>query len=672
MQLVTSTNLARALGLALFCMALLTAIAACDGVGNDFEGEVTDISLGFPASTALVVGETVTVEAFVSDNFGVAAPGISVAWSVTEGTVASETSVTNAGGIATAEWTLGTIADVQGITARAEAGKNVIASLETQISIGLVSSIEAELDRDTLEVGQTTALRVTRLADAFGNEIPRDEYNRYGIDFFSLDLAVAEIVPQPTETQGEIGLIVGVRGVSPGDALIAATAAAAPPREGPFRLPDGAAADTIAVSVLALDLGGPFAAASISAGARFTCGIDTEDVAYCWGANATGQLGTGDFMPRLTPTPVVGLSGAVTSISAGGAHACALLDSGEVYCWGTALFGRLGNNVRQGLFPTPVLVQFPQGIGAITEVQTGGSATCALTADGEAYCWGYDVLGTLGDGAPPLPNEEEGSTVYESLVPVRVAAPDGTRFVALSYVSRHVCAVTDTGAGYCWGQAEFFKLGIGFTDILNSPVPARVQPTDVSFAAIATHTIATSGLGMDGQLYGWGQGADPDPSASGLSSLALSATPVPGSRSYKDLDGGEGFHACALTTSGEADCWGNNLRGYLGTGDTTASITPIPVVTDQRFESIDVSTFHSCAIVEGGGEAYCWGSNEMGEVGTGTTDLAVLTPTRVETAPEGEPRPSFETDVLAHRRAWCASLTDRLRRTSGVCGAGLR
>ena len=669
-----SRRAARPLFSVLAVLALLAAVAACDGVGSDFEGTVETVTVSFADDAALIVDRTITVNAFVTDNFGTAVPGATVRWSVSEGTLASETSTAASDGedrgTATVAWTLGTTADEQQITARVEGAEGVTSTTTLSVSAGPVGDIEAMLEQDTLQVNRATVLRITRLEDTFGNVIPPSDYARYGLSFFSLDTLVAEITDPPAGTEGAEDETRGVRGVGEGEALIGVIAAAPPPRGRGFKVADGAAADTLMLSVVSFLSGGPFPATTISTGVGFSCGIDTEGAAYCWGANATGQLGVGDFTPRLVPERIVGLPGPVASVSAGFIHACALLESDQVFCWGSGQSGRLGNGTDEGLFPAPESVELPQGVGNIVDIRAGESATCIRTDDGGAYCWGFDGGGTVGNGAPPMPTEEDLLDISIT-TPVRVNAPPGVRFASLGSIALHTCAVAEDGAAYCWGQnAPQFRLGNGFTTDFNSPEPARVQPTNINFRSVVAHSLASSGLDVNGQLYGWGEPSIPEPSASGLTEQVFQATPVPTVESFVTLAGGGGDHACALTSTAAASCWGDNLRGQLGTGDTTDTVTPVPVQTDLRFASIDVSSFfQTCAVVEGGGEAYCWGDNQFGQAGTGGTQLAIFTPTRVETESEDAPRPALlRTSVAAHRRAWCAAIPDRLRRTTSVCG----
>ncbi|MEM1044034.1 MAG: hypothetical protein AAGI91_15585 [Bacteroidota bacterium] len=651
---------------ALVLLAFAALVAACDGVGNDFDGKITDISIGFGGGAATIVGEPVTVEAFVTDNFGIAVAGATVRWSVGEGSLNVEASETGSSGQAVTEWTLGTTAAPQTITARVEGAEGVDTTVSVSASIGPVGAIEASLDRDSVQVGRTTTLRVTRIADVFGNEVPEGEFNRYGVEFFSLDPQIARVVPPPGS---ETGVRTGIEGVSEGDVLLAVTAAAAPPGRSEFRLADGAAADTLSLSVLSFVSAGPFAASQVSAGAFFSCGLDTEQRVYCWGENVAGQLGVGDFEPRLLPASV-DLPGPALSVSAGGSHACALLGDGQVYCWGEALRGRLGNGVDgDELFPTPVRALLPAEAGAAVEVEAGDASTCARMDDGDIYCWGLDTAGVIGDGAPPEATEV-GAPDIRVNTPVRVDAPPGVRFAALgSSIADHTCAVAEDGAAYCWGkQAPEFRLGNGFSTDQLSPVPVRVQPDGVVFQSASALAIASVGLGTDGQLYGWGFADAEFPTGNGLMQQVFQATPVMPSEPFTALAGGGGTHACALSSTGAASCWGDNPFGQLGTGSTDGSFTPVPVATGLSFESIEVSFPHSCAVIEGGGEAYCWGSNQFGELGTGNTRTAVPIPTRVETESDDALRPLPRTNLAERRRAWCAAISDGLRRSTGLCG----
>jgi len=104
----------------------------------------------------------------------------------------------------------------------------------------------------------------------------------------------------------------------------------------------------------------------------------------CWGRNESGQLGDGTTANRVTPVAVSGLSGA-TALAVGGAHTCALLPTGTAQCWGRNESGRLGDGTSGGFRATPVVVS---GLSGATALAAGGAHTCALFQTGTAQCWG--------------------------------------------------------------------------------------------------------------------------------------------------------------------------------------------------------------------------------------------------------------------------------------------
>ena len=142
------------------------------------------------------------------------------------------------------------------------------------------------------------------------------------------------------------------------------------------------------------------AASVVSANGEFSCALTKRGAAKCWGDNLYGQLGNGRGgtwgTNSTTPVTVSGLSAGVKGISAGGLHACAVLSSGGVRCWGSNNFWQLGNGSTQQLSNTPVSVV---GLGSgMAQVSAGGNHSCALTSGGAVKCWGYNTWGQLGNG----------------------------------------------------------------------------------------------------------------------------------------------------------------------------------------------------------------------------------------------------------------------------------
>ena len=196
--------------------------------------------------------------------------------------------------------------------------------------------------------------------------------------------------------------------------------------------------------------------ARITAGDSDTCAVTTAGAAKCWGNNGTGQLGDGTTTNRLTPTAVSGLTSGVASITASYWHTCAVTITGAAKCWGDNTYGELGDGTTTDrLTPTAV-----SGLVSGTIAITGNSFyfTCAVTTAGAAKCWGFNGSGHLGDG-----------TTTNRLTPVTVSGlATETATVASGY--KHACAVTKLGVAKCWGYNLVGQLGDGTTTDRLTPV----------------------------------------------------------------------------------------------------------------------------------------------------------------------------------------------------------
>ena len=145
-------------------------------------------------------------------------------------------------------------------------------------------------------------------------------------------------------------------------------------------------------------------------------------------------------------------------IATGQNHTCALDEEGQAWCWGENLFGQLGDGSFAEVVSTPVPVI---GEHVLTQIQAGGGMTCALDAVGYAWCWGANSYGQLGDGSKPF---QGGSGV-----PVQVTG--GHAFVSLAGGSFHFCGLDITGAAWCWGRGLNGQLGNGAnTPTTSTPV----------------------------------------------------------------------------------------------------------------------------------------------------------------------------------------------------------
>ena len=315
---------------------------------------------------------------------------------------------------------------------------------------------------------------------------------------------------------------------------------------------------------------GGLAFAMISAGNNFTCGVTTVGTAYCWGAGAQGQLGTGGQASSRRPERVTLEGVAFQSISAGFSHACALSTTGAAYCWGSNEGGRLGTGPSLSggrVAPAPVAGQL-----SFRSISAGYYHTCGVTRNGVTYCWGRNEQGETGNGATAAHG-----------TPARVSGDLGGRLVSAAVQFDYSCAVGRDSTLYCWGANCFGQLGVDTTtEQCGTPaMPCSSTPKAVhasgpfqSVSAFFSHVCA---LNAAGAVSCWG---DNNQGQLGIWTTSPSGTtpaPVAGGASYKAVTTGRQF-SCALTADGAAQCWGRNSNGQLGTGDTANHATPTAVV----------------------------------------------------------------------------------------------
>ncbi len=354
-------------------------------------------------------------------------------------------------------------------------------------------------------------------------------------------------------------------------------------------------------------------AAAITTGFNHTCALMSGGGVKCWGLNYTGQLGDGSRTNSTTPVRVVGLGSAVTAITAGQVHSCALMSVGGVRCWGYNAFGQLGDGSRADS-TTPVRVV---GLGsAVTAIAAGGNYTCALMTAGGVKCWGLNSAGQLG-----------ARHTYLSAKPVRVVGLDG-RAIAITAGNVQTCALMSDGGVKCWGANNSGQLGDGTHTFSSTPVD--VVGLGGAATAITSRNFYTCALMSHGPVRCWG---DNRYGQLGDGTYDSSSTPTRVVRlraGATAISAGLG-HTCALMAGGGVKCWGLNWNGELGTGTTVPRDVPTPVDVvglNGAVTAIESSWTHTCALLAGGG-VQCWGYNHFGQLGDGTTGRRVPTPVEV-------------------------------------------
>jgi len=380
---------------------------------------------------------------------------------------------------------------------------------------------------------------------------------------------------------------------------------------------------------------------TIQAGASHTCALTNSGGVKCWGENGDGQLGDGTTKQQLTPVDVVGLTSDIEAISTGTRHTCALTTRGGVKCWGFNAWGQLGDGTTdQRLAPVDV-VGLTSGVTAIA---VGASHTCALTTSGGVMCWGENSSGKLGDG-----------TIEQRTTPVQVEGlTSGSIFIASG--ASHTCALTTGGGIKCWGANAEGQLGDGSGEAWLTP--GEVIGLTGGVTAVEAGESWTCALTTEGGESCWGLDWNGDSIVTPKDLEGFTS----GVNSFSMLDYGGltcvlstnsgvtcwdlypqyhhhinilasdvaslsvGYrHACALMKSGSVKCWGYNEFGQLGDGTTVDQQVPVDVVgLTSGVSAISSGGVHTCALTTSGG-VKCWGHNGHGALGDGTTEQR-LTP----------------------------------------------
>lgn len=229
---------------------------------------------------------------------------------------------------------------------------------------------------------------------------------------------------------------------------------------------------------------------SIAAGNSHTCAVINEssnNIVKCWGANTKGQLGNNSFSNRKIPVATIALGDNATAIAAGGEHTCALLENGNVKCWGANEHGQLGNgDTANSAFPITVL-----GLTNVKAIVTGEAHSCALLNDDTLSCWGNNDHGQLAT-----------NDIIDRLTPTLVTTL--THPIKILATGRnHICVtfLDSDDSLACWGDNEFGQLGIG--TMTNSWLPAYVTLSEkvIKLSLGYNHSCA---LTDEDKVYCWG------------------------------------------------------------------------------------------------------------------------------------------------------------------------
>lgn len=310
-----------------------------------------------------------------------------------------------------------------------------------------------------------------------------------------------------------------------------------------------------------------------------------------------------------TVGPAEGWRLAFVQVAGGEGHTCAVTNDGQVWCWGLGSTGQLGRGVFEDATPkTPARVP---GLTGVVEVYGGRNKSCARNESGAVWCWGGAALGNGQQAA--------------SATPTQIVGFSGAAGVALA--ESHGCATLSGGQARCWDTGGC-RAGDGNCDVRLSPVAVRTSASNVlsqatQVSAAWAHTCARLTTGAvwcwglnDGGKVGSGVGCHLE-----LDCLYAVPSGITAGASHA-VAGGD--HSCALLTSGAVRCWGQNYWSQLG---ATGQGGPEPVTVGGISTAVEISaTWRSTCVRLANGGVRCWGYNETGELGHGSTVAHSSTP----------------------------------------------
>ena len=352
-----------------------------------------------------------------------------------------------------------------------------------------------------------------------------------------------------------------------------------------------------------VDLGPGRTATDLVASYGHTCATLDDGSLKCWGKNASGQLGLGDTGTRgdapgemgdALPAVDLGTGRAATQVAlagdvGSGGHSCAVLDNGQVKCWGYSNYGALGLGTSGQAYGDQT-GEMGDALPAV-DLGTGRTATaitadllhtCALLDNGQVKCWGYGSLLGIGISSGEYRGDGPGE-MGDNLPPVDLGT--GRTATAVTNGDGHTCALLDNDEVKCWGSNHAGQLGLGDTE--------------------------TRGDGP-------GEMGDNLPAVdlgTGRTAVAIDAN---------------GAATCALLDNGELKCWGDNNRGKLGLGNTTNrgdgpgemgdNLPAVDLPTGRTAVAVERGGHHTCAVLDDH-TVVCWGYGFHGQLGAGGSDV---------------------------------------------------
>jgi alpha-tubulin suppressor-like RCC1 family protein len=380
-------------------------------------------------------------------------------------------------------------------------------------------------------------------------------------------------------------------------------------------------------------------AVQVSTGGSHTCFTTSVGAAKCWGANQFGQIGDGTTAFSNEPRLVIGLASGVAQTLAGGDHSCALTVDKTVWCWGGNQFGQLGTGDTVARYQAVSVAGLPEPVEALS---LSDLVTCALLMSGDVWCWGNGVvetgpalvparIGQTGLNSTKVRISQNSTCVITSGGEVKclhagafITVPGlENNVVELAKGNLHTCALMLDGTVWCQGHGYYGQLG-PTTNGEDQPltmipgVPAGVVSVSAGYDFSCVQTVF-------GAVKCWGNNSAGQLGSPGLE-VPSSMTPAPVQGlavAAVDVSDGSGFH-CTRMTNGAAACWGANFIGQLGDGTFVNRWTAVPVLgVPEPVAQLSAGAGGACA-VDADSVVRCWGDEPTTALGNNRHNARIV------------------------------------------------
>ena len=317
---------------------------------------------------------------------------------------------------------------------------------------------------------------------------------------------------------------------------------------------------------------------------------------FTWGYAGDGRLGNAVITGNRS-TPVTTFAGGTNwkQVSAGGFHIAAIKTDGTLWTWGFGYQGRLGNAVTTGSISTPVTT-FAGGTNW-KQVSTGRDYTAAIKTDGTLWTWGYAGSGSLGN-----------ATITNTSTPVTTFA-GGTNWKQVGSTYRHTSAIKTDGTLWTWGSNRgLFGISgygqLGTNDTINRSTPVTTFAGGTNWKQVSAGLFHTAAIKTDGTLWTWGSNiliafGITAVGALGTNDTITRSTPVTtfaGGTNWKQVNAGF-IQTSAIKTDGTLWTWGRGDSGQLGNASTTNRSTPVTTFAGgTNWKQVSSGGYHTAAL----------------------------------------------------------------------------